>query len=959
MHLKKWHRGLFAFANIIGTVLILLCQTPSFSQQFGGSSPTKKWLQIDTDTVRVIYPEGVEDQAQRVANTIHYLSKNSYRSVGKKVKKLDIVLQNQTVVSNGYVGLAPFRSEFYLTQPQNSRSIGSNWLDVLAIHEYRHAQQFSNSRKGLTKFAYILSGELGWSYFSSLSLPDWFMEGDAVVAETSLTAQGRGRIPSFYKDYKSLYQDDIYYDYQKSRNGSIKDFVPNHYRLGYMMCNYGRETFGNDVWKDVLSDAGKYKGLFYPFSGGLKNKTEYPTNDLYVLSLRHYYSNWDSLKYSDNEKEIEQLNNVDKVNTFTTYKYPYFDDENNVIVYKSSFKEIGAFYRINRYGTELIIRRQGRVLDNYFSYKDEKLVWAEIGQDERWGWETYSNLIYYDIATDKRKKITSASKYFSPDISNDGKSIVAFHSDELQKYSLHILNIEDGELIKKIPNPGNLFFSYPKWSKDGKSIVAIAREVNGRNAIVSIDIETGKLETITDYTFHQLGIPWLSDEYIYYSASYSGIDNIYAVSLSEGKIYQLTDVVSGAYFAAYNEKKNRLYYSEFTALGDNIKMKSIDHKNWKEVEIVEPVDMEEYDFNSNEEEGGDITDSIPSKIYPTKKYSASSKLINIHSWSPYFNDPNYEFALRSNNILNTLNMNLGVRYNRNDENIKYFLEFVYAQLYPVFSLSANVGKRKGLKKLDNGSSVEVAWWENVIQPEISFPFDISSGLYTRGLNFSANYSYTSIKFEDNENVNTTDFNLNASKVGMAFLNVRKKAKQNIFSKYGQYINLSYNGSLDDNVASQAFFDSEFTFPGFSANHNIVIQGAYQQEDADNDYRFGDNFLYARGYNRPLYDFIYKAGVNYHMPVFYPDWGFWGIAYLYRLRANIFYDYSRAHLVSDVSNTESIQLYNSVGGELVLDTRLLNLYDFSFGFRYSYLLNEDPQQYNLKHSYEFFIPLLRF
>jgi hypothetical protein len=143
------------------------------------------------------------------------------------------------------------------------------------------------------------------------------------------------------------------------------------------------------------------------------------------------------------------------------------------------------------------------------------------------------------------------------------------------------------------------------------------------------------------------------------------------------------------------------------------------------------------------------------------------------------------------------------------------------------------------------------------------------------------------------------------------------------------------------------------------NHNLAFQLSYQNEDAENDYRYTDNFSYARGYNRPVYDFIYKVGSNYHMPLVYPDWGFWGVLYFYRLRSNVFYDYSRAHFTISSTNTKSIQLYNSVGGELIVDSRVLNLYDFSLGFRYSYLLNEDPQQENLKHSFEVFIPLLRF
>jgi hypothetical protein len=138
--------------------------------------------------------------------------------------KIDIVLQNQSVVSNGYVGIAPFRSELYLNAPQDGFMVGSNWLDVLAIHEYRHALQFMNARQGVTKYGYYLTGELGWRFLSSLSIPNWFWEGDAIVSETASTAQGRGRLPSFYNGYKSLIYSEGTYDYQKARNGSIKDF---------------------------------------------------------------------------------------------------------------------------------------------------------------------------------------------------------------------------------------------------------------------------------------------------------------------------------------------------------------------------------------------------------------------------------------------------------------------------------------------------------------------------------------------------------------------------------------------------------------------------------------------------------------------------------------------------------------------------------------------------------------
>jgi hypothetical protein len=958
-----YKRSDFFTAFTIALILWLcIASMPSFAQEFGGNSPAQKWMQIDTDTVRVIYPKNLGEQAQRVANTVHYLSKYSRRSIGEEHKKIDVVLQNQPVISNGYVGLAPFRSEFYLNEPQNTFDLGSNWLDMLSIHEYRHALQFVNSRQGLTKAAYYLTGELGWSYFSSLSIPNWFWEGDAVVSETALTAQGRGRIPSFYNGYKSLVFNDNTYNYQKARNGSLKDFVPNHYELGFLLSNYGREAYGNDFWKDVVADAGKYKGLIYPFSKATERQTGLGTRDFYLSAMDFYKNQW-SYQHSLTDASTEVL--VPGKQTFTTYQFPYQLENGNIIAYKASFDQIGGFYEIDDAGNEKLIKRQGRVLDSYYSYKNGKIAWAELGQDERWSWQTKSNIVVYDIQTKSRKRITHATRYFSPDLSEDGKRVVVFHATPELDYNLLIISQEDGSLLQKIENPDNYYYSYPKWTMDDAHIMALARDALGRVALVQINVSSGNHQLLVPFTNHQLGIPHETADYVFFSASFTGIDNIFAYHKESGDISQVTDGNVGSYQAFANE--NELLFSRFSYLGNDLMRLRMNTTDWKPMSVVEPADMPEYDFVAVEAEGEDITQKIPGHNYETQKYAKASKLINVHSWSLYFEDPNYEWALKSNNILNTLNMDLGVRYNRNDEAFTYFFTADYAQYYPVLSFSASAGRRNALARVVDENNVvvdtlNVGWWESMIRPGLTLPFNLSSGLYSRQLNLSGYYSYTNVDFTSKtteELPEIEDFSYDSYTAGCSFINRRKKARKNIFAKNSQYLTFSYDRLMDTEQVDQIFFDSEWTFPGLSANHNLVFQASYQREDPESFPRFGDNFFYARGYNRPLYDHIYKVGTNYHFPLVHPDWGFWGIIYLYRLRGNVFFDYSRAHYMPAESNFESIQLYNSTGGELILDTKVLNLYDLTFGFRYSYLINEDPSNTSLKNTFEFFIPITRF
>jgi hypothetical protein len=131
-----------------------------FSQQFGGNPPSLKWKQIHTDSVRIIFPTGLDSQAQRISNIIHYLAAEKPVSLGDRLKQINIVLQNQTIISNGYVGLGPFRSEFFLTPFPNNFDEGSiSWPDLLALHEYRHVQQFNNFHRGLSNSCIIYLGK--------------------------------------------------------------------------------------------------------------------------------------------------------------------------------------------------------------------------------------------------------------------------------------------------------------------------------------------------------------------------------------------------------------------------------------------------------------------------------------------------------------------------------------------------------------------------------------------------------------------------------------------------------------------------------------------------------------------------------------------------------------------------------------------------------------------------------
>ena len=140
--------------------------------------------------------------------------------------------------------------------------------------------------------------------------------------------------------------------------------------------------------------------------------------------------------------------------------------------------------------------------------------------------------------------------------------------------------------------------------------------------------------------------------------------------------------------------------------------------------------------------------------------------------------------------------------------------------------------------------------------------------------------------------------------------------------------------------------SSFFLPGIGQNHSIKLQANYRKQSLSDAYQFVDGFSYPRGYSRRANDDFVKLAVNYHLPIAYPDWGFKGITYFKRIRANFFFDYGKA--TSD--HLEQNQ-FKSAGVEILLDNNFFMELPVSIGWRNSFLLNKGVER---RYNYEIFV-----
>ena len=81
------------------------------AQNLGGNPNSIKWQQVNSKSAKVIFPIGLDSQANRINNIVSLLDSTTINTIGSRQRKWNVVLLNQTTIPNAYVRLAPVISE--------------------------------------------------------------------------------------------------------------------------------------------------------------------------------------------------------------------------------------------------------------------------------------------------------------------------------------------------------------------------------------------------------------------------------------------------------------------------------------------------------------------------------------------------------------------------------------------------------------------------------------------------------------------------------------------------------------------------------------------------------------------------------------------------------------------------------------------------------------------------------
>lgn len=957
-------------------ILGFLLQSNAKAQFFQtGQDPSSiRWQQINTEQFQVIYPEEFEKEAQRISSVLEKVYQYGWKTLNFHPRKISVILHTRTVNSNGLVAWAPKRIELFTTP--NQQIYAQDWLEQLSLHEFRHLVQLDKIQSELPGLVKAILGEQATALVTGVYLPFWFLEGDAVVTETALSRNGRGRMASFSMEYRAQILEKGKYAFDKAYLGSFKDFVPDHYRLGYFMVAKTREKFGPEVWDNVLNKIGKQPFSMTPLNSSLKRKTGFGAKQLYFGIFDELQQNW---KNELHNRPIDSLTSVSPNKEFyTNYLYPEVCNDSLVFAYRTSIDDIGRFVLITPGTSEQVIYTPGYVFEESVSRRTNLIIWAERRADIRWSHSDRSVIQVYNIETKSGHEIKPENKLFSPVISPDLKSFAAVEVDPENDFYLSVFDLETGKLKVRFKSSDNQYFFTPCWDETGEKLFVVCLSSKGKH-LATFDLNTKQLEALTPCTYANLKNPYYSKGKIVFSADFSGTDNLYSLEIASGKIFQIASVSFGADYPSLNKNGDQLFFSNYTSGGYQIaKLNLPNQGNQKEIMNIQLRSDSLAENLAKQEDGIPDFGLADSAKYGSRKYSKIAHLFNFHSWAPAYIDLNsYEmspgFSLFSQNKLGTAETLFGYDYNVADHTGQYKMTFTYTGWFPEIKAEVMSGNQaSNYYQINNtvNSNHEVIKSDTIIQRykwnetsaslDLRIPLNFSKGKYSRILNPEIQYKFNNVSQNSTTPENFYSGDYHALTYRFFFYNLLHQSNQSIMPKWGQQFDVIYRHTpfAGNNLGSLSGIQSALYFPGIMKNDGIKMYQGYQEKVFTDTYNFSDFIRFPRGFQSYQNNKMYSLSVDYRFPFLYPDFSLGKLAYIKRLKAAFFYDFAWLSVPAHDENGKIYLNYHeqnmkSLGIELTSDLHILRFFaPIEIGFRTIYRPDYRDFQYNLLLSIDF-------
>ncbi len=586
-----------AFLQVL---VIALCLFGA-GESLAANEPRLEWHTLETPHFKVTYYTGEADVAQYIANIAESVHPRMTDVLGWAPKeKVELAITDFTDSANGVTSGSPYNSiNLYLTAPDDLSPLGDvdDWYLELFTHEFTHTLHIDHMH-GL---APLFNAIIGRQFVPNQVQPRWILEGLAVLEESEHTSGGRLRssqwnmymradalennfapLDVFSNTPRRFPQGNIWYLY----GSFFLKWVLDHYgeeSLRKMIHEYGSTIVPFGVNRAIRRATGKtFEELFPLFERDTKRLFQEQAAAIRTKGQREGTRITFGGNTAENPRWIPK-------NAYKGFDLLYFRDDGH---------KTGGLYglaldekRTKVTKTDLLVRTSGSSYPSFHPNGD--LTFDSV--DFTKNLFAYSDLFHLPkgVTSDtglegERDRLTNGFRARTPSVSPDGKRVVFATNHHGTSY-LQIADLVEGAVKNThvlVPSDGFEQVFAPRFSPDGTHVAYSVWKRGGYRDIRYVDVSDGSFVEVTSDRAIDGGPAFSEDgRALYFHSDRTGVMNVYAWDIATHALYQVTNVINGAYQPAPSPDGKTLVYLGFTHEGFDLFSMPIDPSTWT---VAEP-----------------------------------------------------------------------------------------------------------------------------------------------------------------------------------------------------------------------------------------------------------------------------------------------------------------------------------------------------------------------------------
>lgn len=575
------------------------------------SDPSLKWHTIETKHFRVTYHTGIEEVAQRVANVAEGIHDEMTLTLGWEPReKTEIGLADVNESANGSAAALPFNTiRLLVTAPEDMSPLGDvdDWYLELVTHEYTHILHTDNIR-GIPAIANAIIGK---TYAPNQVQPRWILEGLGVYEESARTSGGRMR----NSQWNMFMRADVLGD-NIATIDQISNFVRRwpqgnlFYLYGSHFTTWIAETYGEDALKKAAADYGKHF-LPWGFNRSMRRATGSTYEDMYpawIDTMRRKYGEEATDVRAKGLREGTRITHHGQLARYPRWipKNAWPEYAGGLLYYRDDQHSRPGLFAMpvkrDAQGAVIAVEENEKRSEHIARMNGESVAsFTPDGGVVFGAQEFYKNVFLFgdleQLAPGKkssfglpdggRSRLTHGLRAADPAVSPDGRRVV-FVINSRGTRTLHIGDLQHGAVENVKPLLPHTFMEQsftPRWSPDGDHVAYSVWKHGGRRDIRYVDVRDGTWRDLTDDRAVD-GAPSFSADgrFIFFHSDRTGISNIHAWEVETDRLFQVTNVLTGAFMPDPSPDGKTLAYVGYTTKGFDLYAMAIDETSWTPAE---------------------------------------------------------------------------------------------------------------------------------------------------------------------------------------------------------------------------------------------------------------------------------------------------------------------------------------------------------------------------------------